>query len=1320
MSKNFEPIAIAIVGRGCVLPGAENPTALWTLIHTQKSAIRPATVDDWQIDPLEILKSRPGQITKDAVWSSVGGYLPKMPPFSHKELGEFDPALDKIFHLVAHAVHQALDEYNWVFSRDKKRAGLIMGNLGYPVRGFTDFTAATLLKNDWINPKQSNLKTHSANRFHLTLPLHYTANLFGLNGPCFALDAACASGLYAVKLACDRLSSGEADFMLAGGVNASDFLGLQIGSSVLHGLSHSGLSRPFSNLADGLVPAQGVAVVALKRLKDAVAEKDNILGVVRGIGLSNDGRAGSFLTPSIKGQSRALRQAYAQAGVNPEAVGYIECHVTSTQLGDATEIRTLNDFYANRERPVLGSLKSCIGHTITASGAAGLLKVLAMLEHSCLPGTPNTRPLNPVFDESPFEVIEENREWSKKKLAGVSCFGLGGNNAHLVVEAWNPEANHISLPVSKPIFNAKQRFALVGLEVKTHRTSDFQEFQNQMERPSDEVRSAPIIEQIGLNKAELIFPPSDLKNALGQQLLISHTAMEALQDISFMPETTGVFVGMQTDAHAARYYVRTRLSSFIDADSVGLDEAQLEKAKNILSPAYLAPNVIGAMANISANRLNHILSAEGTGYAVSAEELSGDTALDIAMQALAQGEISTAIVGAVDLCREQTHQAGAKEILPDKSEAGDATVVFVLKTIEQAKADNDTVLAELSRSLPDPATPSSVEDVSEMCAAKIRERYGHAHCAQGFLHLAAALILAKDKGKAPIQIKNQSFTGNEYTWQIQNISANLPTRKPPEPIMNFPLRRPEVNFDSIPKINAAGKETEPIKTDKTIPNSAKMRLSPPPSFDKEILYAQLEHSTQPSPPVDTSNPAMTILQQMTDAHNDFLIQQQKAQLGFLHLSQQIVHQVEPEPVTAELLAKPEVSTHERMLKELQRPGPAASALWEWPEMLKLARGKISEVFGPEFREQDDFAIQVRLPEPPLLLCERVLAIDASLKSMGTGTIWTEHSVTPDKWYLHNGRMPAGIFIECGQADLTLISYLGVDFLNRDERAYRLLGCEITWLGEIPKVGDTLKHEIRITSHAQQGDIRLFFFEYDCWVNGALCAQVRHGNAGFFTREELNESKGVIWEPTPDKLASDSGLLKGPNVTPKRAFSRKEVEAFTRGELWTCFGDTFAYAKTHHRTPTIEPGRLNFIHQITHFEPEGGPVGRGYMRAVQEVSDESCFLDGHFLNDPCMPGTLMANGCQQMLSFFSAALGFTLDKDGWLFAPKQNHPVTYLCRGEINPQSKELVYELFVDEIVEENGIITLYAHMLCTTDGLKALLAERSAICLVPGWPADN
>ncbi len=124
-----------------------------------------------------------------------------------------------------------------------------------------------------------------------------------------------------------------------------------------------------------------------------------------------------------------------------------------------------------------------------------------------------------------------------------------------------------------------------------------------------------------------------------------------------------------------------------------------------------------------------------------------------------------------------------------------------------------------------------------------------------------------------------------------------------------------------------------------------------------------------------------------------------------------------------------------------------------------------------------------MPMPPLLLADRVTGIDGAPHQMGTGTIWTETDVTEQSWYLHEGRMPAGIMIETGQADLLLISWQGADRQNRGERVYRLLGCELTYHGELPKPGDTLVYDIHVDGHAKQGDIRLFFFHYDCRING---------------------------------------------------------------------------------------------------------------------------------------------------------------------------------------------------------------------------------------------
>jgi hypothetical protein len=181
-----------------------------------------------------------------------------------------------------------------------------------------------------------------------------------------------------------------------------------------------------------------------------------------------------------------------------------------------------------------------------------------------------------------------------------------------------------------------------------------------------------------------------------------------------------------------------------------------------------------------------------------------------------------------------------------------------------------------------------------------------------------------------------------------------------------------------------------------------------------------------------------------------------------------------------------------------RAGAPVGPQFSREQLRELAAGKISAVFGPGFAGQDGFHRQVRMPMPPMLLADRVTGIDAVAGELGTGTIWTETDVRADAWYLHQGYMPMGITIESGQADLLLISWMGIDLLNRSERTYRLLGCEAEIKGPLPKVGDTLKFDIHIDGHAQLGGIRMFFFHYDLRVGGEVRLSVRHGQAGFFT------------------------------------------------------------------------------------------------------------------------------------------------------------------------------------------------------------------------------
>ncbi|CAN0560749.1 unnamed protein product, partial [Laminaria digitata] len=276
-----------------------------------------------------------------------------------------------------------------------------------------------------------------------------------------------------------------------------------------------------------------------------------------------------------------------------------------------------------------------------------------------------------------------------------------------------------------------------------------------------------------------------------------------------------------------------------------------------------------------------------------------------------------------------------------------------------------------------------------------------------------------------------------------------------------------------------------------------------------------------------------------------------------------------------------------------------------------ASGKISTIYGSMFEAQDEYARQVRMPEPPLLLADRVTGLDAEPGSMKKGTIWTETDVTEDAWYLNAGYMPAGIMIESGQADLMLISYLGIDLLNKGERVYRLLGCDLTYVDDLPSIGDTLRYDIHVDGHAQQGEQRLFFFHYDCNVDGQAKLLVRNGQAGFFTDAELDDSAGVIWSPQTQEIV-DQPQLDAPEIQCTRSsFTTEQIRAFAEGRPWQCFGPGFEHLHTHVRTPKIQSGRMTFLEQITDYDLQGGPWGRGYLKAETKISPDDWFFEGHF-------------------------------------------------------------------------------------------------------------
>ncbi len=623
--SGFEPVAI--VGRSCILPGAPTPEALFDATLNGRCLLTPTRPEHWRgVDPAALLASDKQGLR---VSSATGGYIDTAP-----DLGVLGSAiadvgrLDPIAHWLSYCAHHALG------GTAAPRTGLIVGNLSYPSSGNTEFVEGVWNGTGHADPR---------NRFCSGLPVHLVAGAMEMTGPAFALDAACASSLYAIKLACDALHDGEADVMLAGGVNGADDLFLHLGFTALQALSPSGRSRPFHTDADGLVPAAGAALVALKRLEDAERDGDRILGVILGVGLSNDGRQSGFLAPAVGGQTRAMLAALDQAGLNPADIDYLDCHATGTPLGDATELQSILAAYG--EVPLrLGALKGNLGHTITVSGAASLINVLSAMQTSTISPALCEKPTAALGDTS-FTLATTPTAWDGDvKRAAVSNFGFGGNNAHLIVENYVPGRRR-SAPPAAPSGDV----VLCALGVVTGDARDLESFRRRALGP--EAAPTPL-DTVELGLVRLGFPPSELKSSLSQQTTMLAAAGQALDQVGTDPERTGVIVGMGCDATIARQRLRV-----LHAD----DEAWLT-ANAEAAPKLTADGVVGTMPNIPANRIHAQRDFRGWGFTVSSEELSAITALRLAVRALRRGELDAVVAGAVDMCCEPAHERAADAV----------------------------------------------------------------------------------------------------------------------------------------------------------------------------------------------------------------------------------------------------------------------------------------------------------------------------------------------------------------------------------------------------------------------------------------------------------------------------------------------------------------------------------------------------------------------------------------------------------------------------------------------------------------------------------
>lgn len=716
---------IAVVGMAGIFPKAlDTQQFLDNIIHKRDSIIIvpdhrwPGPVNDFisqQNLPDKAVSNKAGLI--EHFHFDPDGFL-----VDKDLLSELDP----LHQLVLHAGRDAFLQCSNT-GEDKKRTGVILAAIALPTDTSSQISWQ-IVCNGNKNSKKMVPKDFSRASV-VSLPAAILARAMGFEGTSFTLDAACASSLYSIKLACEHLHLKKADIMVAGGVSRPDSLYTQIGFSQLQALSPTGRCSPFDKDADGLVVGEGTGIVVLKRLEDAINSGDKIHAVITGAGVSND-IEGTLVGPASEGQVRAMIQAYKQASWTPLDIQYMECHGSGTPVGDRIELSSiyalLNAFECPDKHLSIGSVKSMTGHLLTAAGAAGFIKTILSMNEGFLPPSLNySAPSSKsILNESHIKVQTKVEDWNPDAIhsprrAGISAFGFGGINAHLLVEEFKDNPGKPGVKNKKQqlseqlIIDEKETLkkvpcAIVGMETiakDCHSLSDFKDLVFDKTHLNPEYpgsrwrrknpracREKPgfYMDHLAIGTGEFHIPPNQMNDILPQQIILLKAAKGALEDASINPrplegesprDRIGCAIGIEFDYGATDFHLRWKINH--------LDEA----LKDTISPPLTFNRTLGALGGIVASRVAREFKLGGPCFTLSAGAASGIKAIETAVHSLSAHETDVFICGCVDLAGD-IRQFTLNDIARPHSEAilpSEGAAAIVLKRLDQAIEDKDRI-----------------------------------------------------------------------------------------------------------------------------------------------------------------------------------------------------------------------------------------------------------------------------------------------------------------------------------------------------------------------------------------------------------------------------------------------------------------------------------------------------------------------------------------------------------------------------------------------------------------------------------------------------
>ncbi len=1460
---------IAIVGLATLYPDAKSPQEFWQNLLDKRDSRSTLTNEKLGANSADY-QGVQGQ--SDRFYCDKGGYIEN---FSFDANGyRLSPnsliGLDNSFLWALDTSRKALEDAGISLNNDAllQRTGVVMGALSFPTErsndlflpiyhGAVEKALQDKLTSDKFSLNPTNAQTarahsettlDSANGSIAHNTSKVVADALGLGSAQLSLDAACASSVYSLKLACDYLSTGKADVMLAGAVSGADPFFINMGFSIFHAYPDHGFSAPFDGNSKGLFAGEGAGVLVLKRLEDAERDGDKIYAVVSGVGLSNDGKGQFVLSPNPKGQVKAFERAYAASDIEPKDIEVIECHATGTPLGDKIELTSMETFFedklAGTDTPLIGSAKSNLGHLLTAAGMPGIMKMIFAMKEGVLPPSINISDAisspNGLFGSPtlPNQVQPwPMKEGNQLRHAGVSVFGFGGCNAHLLLESYSGQQtagagkqNATISPTSTSMPINPAPLKIVGLASHFGPLSCINQLDKAIGAESHGFIELPkkrwkglekhpeLLSRFGLNAApqgayidsfELDFlrfklPPNEDDRLISQQLMLMRVTDEAIRDAKLKPgQKVAVLVAMETELELhqfrGRVNLHTQLNESLAAMGVTLSSDEYQELEAIAMDSVLDAAKLNQytsfIGNIMASRVASLWDFNGPAFTISAAEQSVSRCIDVAQNLISEDNLDAVVIAAVDLSGSFEQVILKNHLSPVAMSPGNhpvdsankqgwnvgegAGALVLVKdemTFERSYGQIDALAfghAEQVSAVTDKLLTQTGTDSSSICVNETNiapgsltsaqtslsnaafpnarstsadSRIGHCFAAAGMASLLHGLLNVSrhhsqaDKNTALVTNISENQISqlliSQSASQQQALSLRLSSELKSDAkhqllkqvtlggrdIYQHIIETPLANLTSIQSKLALGTASSVVKQSKAIiarPQQLKHQAVPvtstpasgTPMITKQSVTAKAmttksKLTTTPSTPIDLSAGDLAAFQhnqQLTQQAHQAFLQSRSAGMKVAdallkqQLNQEIAQATGQAPVTTDptatqispaapvshvtqAVATPLTPDHANVPPYIAPTPMLKPCIWNYADLVEYAEGDIANVFGSDYAIIDSYSRRVRLPTTDYLLVSRVTKLDATMNEFKPCSMTTEYDIPADAPYLVDGQIPWAVAVESGQCDLMLISYLGIDFENKGERVYRLLDCTLTFLGDLPRGGDTLRYDIKINNYARNGETLLFFFSYECFVGDKMVLKMDGGCAGFFTDEELADGKGVI--RTEDEIKARALVVKktfNPLLDcPKTSFDYGEIHKLLTADIEGCFGPN--HAGPAQPSLCFAAEKFLMIEQVSKVERNGGTWGLGLIEGHKQLEANHWYFPCHFQGDQVMAGSLMAEGCGQLLQFYMLHLGMHTQTKNGRFQPLENASQQVRCRGQVLPQSGVLTYRMEVTEI----------------------------------------